>query len=825
MTKAFSDTFRANGWRVLLVLLSMILLNTAFSQKKPERIGLLVGKVQDSISGVPVPYASVRLFAISDSTVRAGVYTDEKGEIKLDEIPLGDYYIIISFSSYQKKLISGINFTKEKPQRILGDVLLSPDTQDLKEVRVRAERDLLVNDIDKKVYDVSQDLSVQGGSVNDVLNNVPLIDVDQDGNISLRGDQNVTILIDGKPSALSGMSGQSLLDALPASSIERVEVVTNPSAKYDPDGTSGIINIVLKKNKLKGINGNVSLTMATGTTTNGSAGLSYRNARFNLYGTYSYRRYTGERGFESNLLRELEDSTFVLDQFRNGTDLNENHTLRLGADFYLNDRNTLGFSVTGNQGQRVRSGLLENRVFDQQNALQQNWNRGSYDPSENQSGDLSLSYTMDFKEGTGNWMTSLNHSVGMNQVQGFYEQDYLLINGANDVRRDLVQRLENKGDNQLTTIQSDYIRALKHQDKLELGAKVILRNSGIDTYSETQDSLTAIYYEDTLSNFVYSLGEELYSVYGNYGREFNKLKAQVGLRAEHAVQDPVLESSSINYRKEFNNLFPSAFLKYAPNEVNEWSMSYSKRINRPRSGQLNPFTSYADPYNLRRGNPDLNPSFIHAFNAGYSLNKEKINLTVGVFYRLSNNVISRVKEFYDNGATAVTFGNIDRNTSWGPDFVLTYKPLPWMKHVLSGSGNSIRYQDESSGLDLNNSGFFWNVKYTGRFEFWKKTMSLQLNANYNSGRVTAQGNILPRYVVDIALNKSFLEGKWNLGCRLSDVFNTREFNIVIDQPGSYQTLRFKQNTRRFFVTLSYKFGKYELKKDAGSGNEQGGGDF
>jgi len=368
------------------------------------------------------------------------------------------------------------------------------------------------------------------------------------------------------------------------------------------------------------------------------------------------------------------------------------------------------------------------------------------------------------------------------------------------------------------------IRILPKSIKLEFGAKTIQRNSQIDTYSETLDQVANSYMEDTVSNFKYQYIEQLYSVYSNFGQQYKKIKYQIGARFESALQAPNLISKNESYSNQYYNFYPSAFFTYTINKASELNLSYSRRINRPTSENLNPFTSYADPYNLRKGNPALAPEFINSINLGYSFNTKKLNVTASVFYRQTTSVITRIKNFYDDGRTAVTYGNIDNSESFGPEIVLIYKPFTWMRNMISSNGNIIQYNDDTEGYDWNNSGFFYTIKYAGTFDFWKKTATLQLNTQYNSPRITPQGKVQPRAGLDISADKSFKDGKWTVGFRVTDVFNTQEFNLEVSQPGSYQTSRFKQNTRRAYLNISYKFGKYDLKK-VKSGQDQNGGGF
>ena len=298
-------------------------------------IGSLDGQVFDSISRKPIEYVQLRVCKVSDSTVVTGIYTDEDGKFVLEQIPLGSYFIRVNQSGYKEKIIRSIQLTQAKPLRKLGNISLVSDAANIEEVEITAETPILQSGIDKKVYNVGEDLSVQGGSANDVLNNITSIEVDQDGNISLRGEGKVTILIDGRPSSLSGGNGKNLLSGIPAGSIERIEIVTNPSAKYDPDGTSGIINVVLKKNIRLGLNGNVTLSAATGNAYTGSTSMNMRNTKFNIFGNYAYDYKEGYRNNFSYLDQTYGDSTVYLDQLRYGTDFSETHTAKVGMDLYL----------------------------------------------------------------------------------------------------------------------------------------------------------------------------------------------------------------------------------------------------------------------------------------------------------------------------------------------------------------------------------------------------------------------------------------------------------------------------------------------------------
>lgn len=799
-----------------------------FSQGPPtQKIGSIDGQVFDSISRKPIEYASIRVCNDKDTSLVAGIYTDEFGKFVLDQLPTGRFIIKISQAEFKDKFINGIVITPQKPLRKLGSISLSSTSQQIEEVIVQGKKDILQTGIDKKVYNVGEDISVQGGSANDVLNNIPSIEIDQDGKLSLRGDGNVTILIDGRPSSLSGGNGKSALDGISAASIERIEVVTNPSAKYDPDGTSGIINIVLKKNIRRGLNGNVNLSAATGNAYNGSTSLSMRNTKFNLYGNYSYDYRDGYRNNLSDISQVVGiDSNINLQQRRYGRDLSKTHTGKIGMDIYVKDRNTLTWSIAGNGGDRTRLGDQSNFRYFNENTSDTIgfWNRYSDDPGKRVGMDFAAGYNWEFKEEKGGIDWSVNQSLGEENNKGFYFQQNQIP--FSTLVQD--QQLESREKNNVTTASMDIVRILKNNWRTESGIKLIHRNMGVNTHSSSRDSISNPYENDTLAFFNYEYTERIYSAYGIAARAVNKWKYQLGVRVEKSFQEPKLISKNESYSNDYLNAFPSAFIRYAAKKSLEFSLGYSKRINRPSSENLNPFTSYADPYNLRRGNPALRPEYIHSVDLGVEWTKDKFSVTASLYQRYSFEVIQRVKIFYADGTSAGTFANIDNSQSTGGELVIQFRPKPIWRNVLSINSNYIAYKDASSTSNYNRSGFALGGKISSTLELWKRTLTVQLNANYNAPSVSAQGKIQPRGSVNLSMDKSLSGGKWGIGMRMSDIFNTQGFQFELDQPTVKQTASFKWQTRRLYITVRYKFGRTDFndkKKSPDGGGGGGGFDF
>lgn len=809
-----------NSLQLKLLLFSLfgILSFQTFAQGKT---GSMDGIVLDSTLFTPVEFALVSVHKIKDSTLVTSIYTNEKGEFILEDVPYGKYYIRIFTDEYKTKFLNNVELNDQKPLRKFGKIALVTAGNTIAEVEIKGDKNPLTTGIDKKTYNVADDISLTGGNANDVLNNIPSIEIDQDGKVSLRGDGNVTILIDGRPSNMTGGGGKSFLDGLPASSIERIEIVTNPSAKYDPDGTSGIINIVLKKNVKRGLNGNFQLSGATGNAYNASAGLSMRNTKMNVYGNYAFDYRDGYRNNFTELKQIKNDSNYYFDQKRYGGDINNTHTARIGMDLYMNDRNTLSWNVSGNTGDRQRTGEQSNIRYTDYSDTTQFWNRTTSDPTKNYNLDGSAGLHHDFKgdKGTIDW----NVYQSMSQVEntGDYQSVYTFPSDSN-----YRQTLNSTERSQFTTASMDIIRFFGKNIRTESGLKMIHRQMSVNSNMYTTNA-SGQYAFDSLGYFNYEYTERIYSAYGIAASSYKKFNYQVGLRLEQSFQEPRLLSTGQNFLNKYFNVFPSAHVRYKIKEGREFSFGYSKRINRPNSESLNPFTSYADPFNLRRGNPALTPEYIHSFDVGFEKTGGKLTFTAAAYQRFSFDVISRVKEFNPDGSSVATQANIDQSISTGGELVFQYKPYPKFRSMLSANGNYIRYMDKSNTIaNFNKEGFVLSFKGSATFELMNKTLVLQANGSYGLPAVTPSGIMHPRGSLNLSADKSFKDGKWGVGMRITDVFNTQGMRFYLDQPLAQQYVEFKWLTRRVYVSIRYRFGKVDMDKSKATnsnGNNGGGG--
>lgn len=800
-------------FRFLFFLLLLIPF-ALFSQSK-------VNAVIQTTDKAPIEYANLRIFNL-DSTVLIGGFSNVSGIIEIESVKKGEYYGVVTAFGFKKKVIAQFSIDA-KTDLDLGLISMESEMgQEFDEVEVVAESNLLRTSIDKKVYSVGDDLSSQGGGATDVLNNIPSVEVDNDGNVSLRGNSNVTILIDGRPSALSG-GVEGALDAIPASAIERIELVTNPSAKYDPDGTAGIINIVLKKNKLRGTNLGIDVSGATGNLFNGSVNFNVRNQKFNFYTNYSYRYVEGYRNNYNDRDTYYEDSVVNLLQEREGTDTRISHTGKIGSDFFIKDNQVIGVSLSGSFNDRTRTGNQFNyESFNDE--LNRYWNRQTYDPRIRRNLDVKGDYKWDFKEDKGDFIAVVTQSFGNNETIGEFEEFYFNPDGTIGSPEFLYQNQLGEQQSTNFSASTDLTRNVSDKLRYETGLKWISNRQFRSNYLEYYDTVTGQMTPDVNVNNEFEFDEDIISGYGILAHQpYEKLKYQVGIRLEQALTFPRLLTTNEEFENNYFSFFPSAHVVFEPKKKTEYSLSYSRRINRPSSWSLNPFPIYDDPLNLRMGNPQLQPEYINSMEAGYMKEMEKLVLTSSLYFRQTVDKIQRVREFFPDGRSITSFANIDESYDFGVEVIGIYSPFKWWKNTISFNGYETRLAANINGVDLRNSGFSWNTKLNSTFNLFKNTTTIQVNAQYVSLSYAVQGTYRRRTGIDLAVNRVFFDKKLTLGLRVTDIFDNQGFELEFTQGPTIQRSEYKWLTRRVYLSVSYKFGRMDEKKDDRKGGAEGGG--
>lgn len=797
---------------LLIFLISYFQLGLLFGQEGNYRGGQggtpafakLAGKVIDADTKEVVEFATVSLFRLPKDTLIGGIVTDANGSFELENLRPGKYKLIIAFMGYKSLIIDTLLLRKFE-ERNLGLLTLGTNEKVLKEVTIETQQDMVKNTIDKKVFDAEKLAIANGGSANDVLTQVPTVSVDIDGNISLRGSGNVTILIDGRPSGMSGAGRAGVLSGIPASAIESVEVITNPSAKYDPDGMSGIINIVLKKNKLQGTNGNATISAGTNNKYNANVSYNFRKNKVNLYTNYSFR-YNERFGLgDVKRITYAGDSANYLIQKNNSDNLNRNHSAKIGMDYNASKLATFGFNVTLNYENKTETEKLVNNSENEIEQLASAFNRYTNNPSNGLSQDYNINYRKRFKNPKQLLSIEGNYSINNNQSNSIYQQenfweDYQEINPYW-----FYQNNKSKTNFSINTNTIDFESPLFKNGKIESGLKNTNRVIDNDFYSETFNNSTESFLaDDSLNNrFVYH--ENIYAAYTSYGQTLGKWSYKAGLRAEQANTKSTLINNDSSFVNNYFNIFPTAFINRKINDKQEIQLNYGRRINRPGTRQLSPFTDYSNPLILRVGNPYLNPEYTHNLEFSYLYNHKKINFSTTVFYRKTVDLIMRNISINANNQTIVTFTNLGSSENMGIETVSRIELYKWWNITANLNGFQTVIKGTNQDGEINTSNLSWNAKILSNM-LLKKGWSLQASGLYNARNIMAQGTILPMSQIDFALKKEVFKNKGTFTLSVTDIFDQMRFRINTSGSNFSQEAERKRETRIATLTFNYRFG-------------------
>jgi len=822
-------------FRLFIILCLLSLASAAQEKGSPNgrqgenmpKIGKIKGVVMDKTSNKPVEFATLSLHSRRDSSLVTGIIANEKGEFLLEQLPYGRFFLKITFIGYNQITIDSIAIRPQNPEINLGKVKLGQNAEVLKTVEVAAEKGDMQIGIDRKIFNVEKSIVSEGGSASDVLQQIPSVNVDMDGNISLRGSGNVTVLIDGKPSGITGSSRQAILQQIPASSIESIEVITNPSAKYDPDGMSGIINIVMKKNKLSGFNGGVSVGIGTRDKYNASANISYRNKKINVYVNYGYRLNNRSNNGYSYRKNILPDTTFYLNETSNAIRRSASNNVKAGMEFYLNEKNTIGISALYNTNVDKNPQKSFYEEFESNHNLAGGYTRSTIENGAFSNMDYTLDYRKTFAKPKQELVFSGTYSNSQgNNLSNYDEYDYLLkFDALNNIP--LQQDVKTTDKNNVSTVQLDYTHPFKSQNKLELGAKSIIRNLDNDFYSQSFNYSENILIADTTinNNFVYS--EQIHAVYSTFSGKIKKIGYQIGLRAEQAYTKSKLITTDETFKRNYFSLFPSVHISRKLNKEQELQVSYSRRINRPNTRSLNPFKEYSDPYNIRYGNPYLKPEYIDAYELGYIKYFKKTLLTTSLYYRQTHDVMQRYKVIGDSTVSYITQINLNSATSYGFEIITKSELFKWWNITASGNVFQNIINGKNVDAELNNENVSWTAKLISNMRI-RKNLDIQFSANYTGPWITAQGKAAETFVMDFGIKKEIFKNA-NLSLNITDLSDARRMKIVGGDRTFETNMYRKRESRVATITFSYTFGNLSEsagkkgKGNRGSGNENMGG--
>lgn len=745
----------------------------------------------------PVVYASVAFYSLPDSSFIAGTATDINGEYALQTTGQSGY-IKLSFLSFKSKIVS---VDASKGSQNMGTILLQAEVTSLNEISIQADKSQMELQLDKKVFNVGKDLGSTGGNAQDVLENVPSVTVDEEGNVGLRGSNNVRILINGKPSGLVGIDPAAAMEQIPASLIERIEVITNPSARYDAEGEVGIINIILKKEQRKGLNGSIEVKTGIPDNHGITTVLNYRLKKVNYFGSYSI----GQRespGFGSSTQEFFNsDSLVSYERSREHVRGGLNQTINLGADFELNQRNTLSVSGLYKNGQGKNSASLKYTDYGLNDEPLSITDRNEEEEEPENNVELSIGHVKQFEKKGKEWSTEFrvirNDETELSTISETYSNNL----------PELRQSSSNTEDQLNYFLQTDFVQPLLN-GAFEMGAKStnrIISNEFLVQESIDGGSWTTV---DQFNNhFVYT--ERIQAAYALLSGAWKKqLQYQFGLRAEYSDIQTELLLTSEKTKRTYVNLFPSAHFTYQLPRDQSLQLSYSRRLSRPSFRHLLPFSGFSDNRNFYMGNPDLNPEYTNAFELGHMKYWKKGSMLSSIYYRHRTGVIERISYSDDNGILYRQPINLGVQNAVGIEINANYDLAEWWR--LNGSVNGYKAVTEGiyEGTTLLAEVLTIKGRVSSNIKLFKQ-INFQSSFDYNAPRQNTQGQTMARYSINTGLSTNLFKDQATLTFSGRDLLNSRRYRWTTETDDFSASSDFMWRVRSFTLSFQYRINNYK----------------
>ncbi|EDM44810.1 TonB-dependent receptor domain protein [unidentified eubacterium SCB49] len=785
----------------------------------------VTGKVLEEGVNTPLEYATVS-FKDKNGTVVTGGITDINGVYNIDVAP-GIYTIKYEFISFKSKEITGQNITANIT---LPDVYLALDSDSLGEVIVRAETTEVQIRLDKKIYNIGQDLTTSGATVSDALSNVPSVTVDVDGAIALRGNENVRILINGKPSAIAGFGSTDALRQLPADAIERVEVITSPSARYDAEGTAGILNIILRKEKTLGFNGSIQANVGYPEAYGVSANINVRTDKFNVFNTtgINYRKSPGTAFFDNEYLNETATNPFLTES-RDYDRTNKSFNTNLGMEYFLTDSSSLTGSVFLRLGDNndTTSNFTDERSTP--NTLEISRLRQELESEDDLSVQGALNYVNDLDDNGQKLTVDFQYEIDKED-----KNSTITENNTFPINERLPSELVvSEEDGTEFLFQSDYVKPIGENGQFEAGFRVNLEETTTDYELLEEDGLSNNFILDNGLSNVFTYNEDVYAAYVQYGNKVGeKFSYLFGLRAENtrlAGEVEANEDATIGFDPNFDNsyfgLFPTANLAYELADRESITLGYNRRINRPRGFYVNPFPSRSSESNVFQGNPEISPAYANAFDLGYLKSWKKITLTTSIYYQRETDAFERIQEdtgeLTPNGIPIIRTIpiNLSSNDRYGFEAGILYNAISWLR--LNGSFNYFTFKSEGSyeGVDYGTENNSWFARGSAKISLPAK-IDWQTSAFYRGPSYTAQTESEGIFSMNMAFSKDLFNENATVGLNVSDLFNSRKRNSTTVTDTFIQESEFQWRERSVNLSFTYRFNQ---KKKRGRPEGNGGG--
>lgn len=782
-----------------------------------EFSGVIRGVVVEASSSTPVEYATVTLYTAADSVMIDGLISDQRGHFEFRKVPEGSYHVIIRFMGFRKVLIEGVTIGHENPVSDLGTITLRPDVTSLEEVEVRADKPLVEYKIDRKVVNVDQQVQAQGGTAVDVLERIPSITTDLEGNVELRGSSSFIVLIDGKPSIITGSDA---LNQIPASTIEQIEIITNPSVKYDPDGTAGIINIITKKNTLKGLSGIVNLSASNSPDYSASVMLNYRTKKtsISLSADYSRREMTANRtGYRESY---SADTTGYLQTISDMDMVRESISFKAGIDYSISDHNTITAEGSYRMHNSSRDNYARNSNWSDPGELYQNYITDSKDSSDHPSLQFTIRDVHKFKRKGTELSMQLTYSQGDDKEEESTHQ-YMADDSWGDMGQTILDYKTNTTEEERDWRGDlDFERLFNEKSKLEAGFQLRIERSEEDYLFSNRDSL-GHWKEDLIQSNRYEFNHDIYALYGTYSTEFKKIGVKAGLRAEYTNRNLIQLTGQDEYPYEKFDLYPSLYLTYYLPYNQQMQLSYSKRVNRPRGHMLNPYPLFADAFNSFSGNPELEPEFAHSMELNYQKYFGSSFLTLETYYRLTNNKMTRVMDLNEEGVMEMTIKNIDNDRSLGIEANANIQLTSWLILNPIATVYDYRLTETTAGEEVNKQSTNWR----GSLELaanLKSNTKLRLNGTYDSPTITVDGTREGIYYLGFSARQDLFDNNLSVTLNIRDMLDSRRMKGTSEGENFYSYNEMRRKAPIVSLSISYKWNNYKRQRE---GSENFDGDY
>lgn len=825
-----------------VIALILVLGSTLLYAQRPggsgERPNIIIsGKVLEADTNVPLEYATVS-FTNKEGKIVTGGITTPNGEYSI-EVPAGVYTVKFEFISFESKLLSNQKLFKNTT---LPTQTLALDSQALDEVIVRAETTEVQVRLDKKIYNIGKDLTTSGATVSDALSNVPSVTVDVDGAISLRGNENVRILINGRPSAIAGFGSVDALSQLPADAIERVEVITSPSARYDAEGTAGILNIILRKEKTLGLNGSIQTNVGYPERYGVTGNINLRTDKFNIFNTTGYSRRTspGNAFFENRFLSDdvinpLVEEIREFDRNRGGFNTN------LGIEYFLTEKTSVtasGFLRLGDNDSGTDNFTEE---FSSNGQLAVARTRLERENEEDMTYQLSLNSITKFSD-SGHELTAALQYASDEETELSTITEFNTFPNTDTLPAEDITQIEDQTE---YLAQVDYVLPIGENAQFEAGYRGNFEETITDyTLLEQQQDLldqdpsdTSFIRDNGLSN-IFTYKEDVHAIYTQYGNKFGDFSFLAGLRYENTRQqgkvDAVVEDNPLGTNLDFDNvtegLFPTLNLTYEFNSKENLTLGYNRRINRPRGRFINPFPSRSSEANIFQGNPDLVPSFANAYDLGYLKRWDKLTLTSSIYYQSETDSFERIQEdtgmVTANGIPIIRTLpiNLSTNQRYGAELGILYNPKKWLR--LNFSANAFLFETEGffNGTDFGASNFSFFTRGSAKISLPYK-IDWQTNVFYRGPRNNAQTETKGFLFTNLAFSKDILKDKGTIAFNVSDIFNSSKRQSLTDTPSFISDSEFQFRVRSFNLAFTYRFNQKKQRQRGERGGGEDDGDF